>query len=133
VGAERLIAIATDRDIVTAREEGRELASTLNFSPSDLTVIAVAISEVTRNILMYAGQGEVSLCLVDKGSRRGIAVVARDHGPGIENVALALEDGYSTSGGLGLGLPGARRLVDEFDIRSAPGNGTTVTLRKWER
>jgi serine/threonine-protein kinase RsbT len=131
--AEQRIAISSDRDIVTARQEGRRLASTLNFSSSDLTVIAVAISEVARNILSYAGTGEVGLEIIEKSSRRGIKIVATDRGPGIEDIGLALEDGYSTSGSLGLGLPGVRRLMDEFEIRSEVGRGTTVTLRKWAR
>jgi serine/threonine-protein kinase RsbT len=133
VEPEQRVAIASDRDIVTARQEGRRLASTLNFSSSDLTVIAVAISEIARNILSYAGTGEVCFRLVDKNSQRGILIVAQDTGPGIEDVGLALEDGYSTSGSLGLGLPGVRRLMDEFEIRSEVGKGTTVILRKWAR
>ena len=130
---EQRVVIAADRDIVTARQEGRQLASTLDFSSSDLTVIAVAISEVARNILSYARTGEITLQLVEQSSRRGIMVVAEDAGPGIEDIGLALEDGFSTSGSLGLGLPGARRLMDEFEIRSEVGKGTTVTLRKWAR
>lgn len=127
------IPILTDSDIVLARQEGRRLASTLDFSPSDLTVIAAAISEVARNILEYAQTGEVQITLADKNGRRGLAVIARDTGPGIPDIGLALQDGYSTSGSLGLGLPGARRLMDEFEIQSVPGQGTTVLMRKWER
>ena len=130
---EQRVVIASDRDIVTARQEGRRLASTLDFSSSDLTVIAVAISEVARNILSYARTGEITLQVVEKNGRRGILVVAEDAGPGIEDIGLALEDGFSTSGSLGLGLPGARRLMDEFEIRSKVGKGTTVILRKWAR
>ena len=130
---EQRVVIAADRDIVTARQEGRQLASTLDFSSSDLTVIAVAISEVARNILSYARTGEITLQVVEKNGRRGILVVAEDAGPGIEDIGLALEDGFSTSGSLGLGLPGARRLMDEFEIRSEVGKGTTVVLRKWAR
>lgn len=130
---EQRVVIAADRDIVTARQEGRQLASTLDFSSSDLTVIAVAISEVARNILSYARTGEITLQVVEKNGRRGILVVAEDAGPGIEDIGLALEDGFSTSGSLGLGLPGARRLMDEFEIRSEVGKGTTVILRKWAR
>jgi serine/threonine-protein kinase RsbT len=133
VDREERVVIASDRDIVTARQEGRRLASTLDFSSSDLTVIAVAISEVARNILSYARTGEITLQLVEKNCRLGIMVVAEDAGPGIEDIGLALEDGFSTSGSLGLGLPGARRLVDEFEIRSDVGKGTTVILRKWAR
>jgi serine/threonine-protein kinase RsbT len=133
VDREQRIVVASDRDIVTARQEGRRLASTLGFSSSDLTVIAVAISEVARNILSYARTGEITVRLVEKSTRRGIMVVAEDQGPGIEDIGLALEDGFSTSGSLGLGLPGVRRLMDEFEIRSEVGRGTTVILRKWAR
>ncbi len=131
--AELRIPIETDADIVTARQEGRRLASLLDFSPSDLTVIAAAISEVARNIVEYATRGEVQVRLVERNGRRGVMVVAKDIGPGISDVALALQDGYSTSGSLGLGLPGARRLMDEFEIQTELGKGTQVTMRKWAR
>jgi serine/threonine-protein kinase RsbT len=133
VGAEQRIAIRADVDIVTARQECRRLASTLGFSSGDLTVIAAAVSEVARNILAYAAQGEVDINLIEHNGRRGVIVVARDGGPGIPDVALALQDGFSTSGSLGLGLPGARRLMDEFEISSEVGKGTVVTMRKWAR
>ncbi len=131
--AELRIPIETDADIVTARQEGRRLASLLDFSPSDLTVIAAAISEVARNIVEYATRGEVQVRLVERNGRRGVMVVAKDIGPGISDVALALQDGFSTSGSLGLGLPGARRLMDEFEIQTELGKGTQVTMRKWAR
>jgi serine/threonine-protein kinase RsbT len=131
--AELRIPIAADTDIIKARQEGRRLASGLNFSPSDLTVIAAAISEVARNIVAYAGRGEIALSLLEKNGRRGVAVTARDEGPGIADVSLAMQDGFSTSGSLGLGLPGARRLMDEFEIESRLGRGTVVTMRKWAR
>jgi serine/threonine-protein kinase RsbT len=127
------VRIATDDDIVTARQEGRRLSSELGFTSTDLTLIATAISEVARNIRLYAGRGDVRLRLVREGSREGISVVARDKGPGIEDVELAMRDGYSSRGSSGLGLPGARRLMDEFEIRSKPGNGVTVTMKKWTR
>lgn len=127
------VPVATDSDIVTARQQGRRLASQLEFSPSDLTVIAAAISELARNIVTYAGRGEIAVRVVEGRGRRGIAVVARDEGPGIPDVTLALQDGFSTSGSLGLGLPGARRLMDEFEIDSAVGRGTTIIMRKWTR
>ena len=127
------VPISTDSDIVLARQEGRRLASKLEFSPSDLTVIAAAISEVARNILEYARIGDVQITLSEKNGRRGLVVVARDSGPGIRDIGMAMQDGYSTSGSLGLGLPGARRLMDEFEVRSEVGKGTTVTMRKWER
>jgi serine/threonine-protein kinase RsbT len=127
------VRIATDDDIVTARQEGRRLSSELGFTSTDLTLIATAISEVARNIRLYAGRGDVRLRLVREGNREGISVVARDKGPGIADVELAMRDGYSSRGSSGLGLPGARRLMDEFEIRSKPGNGVTVTMKKWTR
>ena len=130
---ELLIPIAADTDVVTARQRGRDLAAQAGFSSGDQTVIAAAISEIARNILNYAKRGEISLSVVTNGDRRGVVVVARDQGPGIRDVARALEDGYSTSGGLGLGLPGARRLMDDFDVTSTTGQGTTVTMKKWRR
>ena len=133
VGAELRVPINSDTDIVTARQEGRRVASGLNFSPSDLTVIAAAISEVARNIVSYARSGDINIQLVEKNGRRGVAVVARDDGPGIADIGLALQDGYSTSGSLGLGLPGVRRLMDEFEIHSEIGKGTVISMRKWAR
>jgi len=128
------ISIESDADVVTARQRARALAVGLDMPSTDQTLLATAISEVARNITAYAKRGEVLLELVRDGSgRRGIRVVARDEGPGIEDVERALTDGYTTGGGLGLGLPGARRLVDEFEIETAPGVGTTVTLVKWTR
>ena len=127
------VRITTDDDIVTARQEGRRLSSELGFSSTDLTLIATAISEVARNIRLYAEQGDVQLKLVRERGREGILVVARDKGPGIPDVERAMRDGYSSGGGSGLGLPGARRLMDEFEIRSKPGRGVTVTMKKWTR
>ena len=101
-----LIPITADVDVVTARQRGRDLAAEAGFSSGDQTVIAAAISEIARNILMYAKRGEIALSLVANGDRQGVVVVARDQGPGIRDVPRALQDGYSTSGGLGLGLPG---------------------------
>ena len=132
-GEER-IAIESDNDVVTARQRARELAARLELTSTDQTLLATAISEVARNITTDAKRGEVLLSIVrDNGGREGIRVVARDSGPGIEDVDLAMQDGYTSGGGLGLGLPGARRLVDEFDIETAPSQGTTVTLVKWSR
>jgi RNA polymerase sigma factor (sigma-70 family) len=124
------IPIHTDADVVAARQAARELASRLGFSRTDLTLIATAVSEVTRNIVRFAGSGEVVVELLDR-PRPGVRVVARDAGPGIPDVEQALRDGYSTNNGLGLGLPGARRLMDEFAIASTVGRGTTVTMTKW--
>lgn len=133
LGANELrVPIASEVDIVIVRQQGRQLAARLGFSSGDLALIATAISELARNIVVYAQQGEIVLQLLD-GDRRGIVVTARDRGPGIPDLDLALQDGYSTGGGLGLGLPGARRLMDEFEIVSEIGKGTTVTLKKWMR
>ena len=125
------VPIRSTADVVTARQRGRSLASLAGFSASDLTIIATAISEVTRNIVEYSGEGEVAIALVTHGHRTGLRIVASDEGPGIADVSLVMRDGYSTANGLGIGLPGARRLMDEFDIESALGHGTTVTMRKW--
>ena len=105
----------------------------LGFSSTDLTLLATAISEVARNITTYAGEGEVALRVLSDTGRQGIEVVASDEGPGIEDIELAMQDGFTTGSGLGLGLPGARRLVDEFDVRTRPGSGTRVRLVKWTR
>ena len=132
--AETRIAIESDADVVIARQRARELAGELDLSSTDQTLLATAISEVARNITTYATRGEVRLSIVRDGDgRQGIEVVASDEGPGIEDIDRALQDGYTTGGGLGLGLPGARRLVDEFDIKSGPSGGTTVTLVMWGR
>lgn len=127
------VAIGSDVDIVYARKKGRELASQLGFSSMEMALIATAISELARNIVRYARQGEVNFKLIERGNQRGVRIVARDKGPGIRDIALAMQDGYSTSNGLGLGLPGARRLMDEFEIVSKIGEGTTVTIKKWLR
>jgi serine/threonine-protein kinase RsbT len=126
-----VVRITTDEDIVTARQQGRRLSADLGFSSTDLTLIATAISEVARNIRLYAGEGQVALRLVNEGARQGIVVVAKDTGPGIGDIELAMQDGYSSGGSSGLGLPGARRLMDEFEIRSKVGQGVTVTMKKW--
>jgi len=125
------VVIRRDGDIVEARQKGRELAQQIGFAGSDLTLIATAISEIARNIVVYANQGEISLSIAEKNGRRGILVVAQDAGPGIPDIERARRDGYSTGNSLGLGLPGARRLMDDFEIRSTVGQGTTVTMRKW--
>jgi serine/threonine-protein kinase RsbT len=125
------IPVSTDADVVVARQAGRHLAADLGFTPTDGTVVATAISEVTRNIVKFAGTGEVRIGRLVEPARCGLLVVARDAGPGIGDVDLALCDGHSTYGGLGLGLPGCRRLMDEFVLESQDGEGTTVTMRKW--
>jgi len=130
---ETRVPIDSDHDIVTARQRGRALAEQIGFSNSNLTMVATAISELARNILLYAKKGELTLGIIEEDGRQGVAVVARDQGPGIRDVDRAMEVGYSTSGSLGLGLPGVRRLMDEFEIVSRIGKGTTVTARKWKR
>ena len=131
--AEILVAIENEADIVTARQKGRELAAACGFGGTDQTLIATAISEVARNIIVYATRGEIQLGACAHDGRQGIVIVARDQGPGIGNTQLAMRDGYSTTNSLGLGLPGARRLTDEFDLQSEPGKGTTITMKKWLR
>ena len=133
VPGETSIPVRSDVDVVLARQKGRELAAALGFGPTDLTLIATAISELTRNIVLYAKCGRIVLRGIEQDGKLGIVVVARDDGPGIPNVAAALQSGFSTSGGLGLGLPGVKRLTDEFDIVSEVGRGTTVTVKKWRR
>jgi len=129
-----VIPIESDADVVTARQRAREMAGALELTTTDQTLLATAISEVARNITTYAKRGEVLLSVVrDEGGRKGIQVIARDEGPGIADVELALRDGYTSGSGLGIGLPGARRLVDDFNIETAPGEGTKVTLVMWAR
>jgi len=129
---ERVVQIEVDADIVEARQQGRALAIDIGFSRSEQVLIATAISEAARNILQYAQRGEIVLEPLMDGDKEGILIIARDQGPGIKDIQLALEDGYSSSGGLGLGLPGIKRLVNEMDVRSVPGQGTILTLKKWK-
>lgn len=133
VATEARVAVESDRDIVSARQQGRLMAVQLGFSPGSATLIATAISELARNILLYAQRGQVTMRMLDSDGSRGIAVEARDEGPGIPQPQRALEDGFSTSGRLGLGLPGVKRLMDDFRLETAPGRGTTVVVRKWVR
>ena len=125
------VPLNTEADIVTARQKGRAMALSLGFSPGDATLIATAISELARNIVAYAKRGEIELLPVERNGTSGLAVVARDEGDGIPDVRRALQDGYSSAGRLGLGLPGVKRLMDELEIVSEVGVGTTVTARKW--
>jgi serine/threonine-protein kinase RsbT len=131
VSQDILVSIRSDVDIVLARQQGRTMAADIGFAAVDTTLIATAISELARNILTYAQRGEVAMRTVETAHLKGILIVARDNGPGIRSVQDVLRDGYSTSGGLGLGLPGVRRLMDEFAIESEPRRGTTVTVKKW--
>ncbi|MBO0865765.1 MAG: anti-sigma regulatory factor [Mycobacterium sp.] len=123
--------VASPDDIVAARQAGHHLARELGFSLTDVTMIATAISEIARNITSYAGRGKIRVAVVDREGRKALMVRAEDDGPGIANVERALEDGYSTGRGLGMGLPGARRLMDRLIVESEPGRGTVVEMWKW--
>jgi serine/threonine-protein kinase RsbT len=127
------VSINSDQDIVTARQKGRALAIELGFSTGDATLVATSISELARNIVSYARRGEITLKMVRASNREGISIIASDSGPGIPDIRQAMRDGFSTSGSLGLGLPGVRRLMDEFEIASEPGRGTVVTVKKWKQ
>jgi len=131
VSGEIRVLIGSDTDIVIARQQGRAFAAEIGFIQVDLTLIATAISELTRNIVEYAKSGEVILRRAHNGTRQGIEIIAHDDGPGIPDIALAMQDGYSSRKSLGLGLPGTKRLMDEFEIRSGLSDGTTVTVKKW--
>jgi serine/threonine-protein kinase RsbT len=131
VSSPRQIAVTSEEGIVLARQAGREMSADLGFSETDQTLVATAISEVARNIILYAGRGVVELEVTSGVQGLGLRIVAVDEGPGIVDVDLAMRDGYSTGRSLGLGLPGARRLMDDFTISSQPGEGTTVTMVKW--
>ncbi|HEY1469901.1 MAG TPA: anti-sigma regulatory factor [Candidatus Acidoferrum sp.] len=114
-----------------ARQKGRAMAIELGFSSGDATLIATSISELARNIISYAGEGQILLKPVQGTMRTGLSVTAADEGPGILDIQQAMRDGFSTSGSLGIGLPGVRRLMDEFEITSQPNRGTIVTVKKW--
>ena len=123
--------IRQEKDIVAAAEAVRERAESAGFSTVKQYMLATAVSELATNIFFYAGHGSIRMKMLETGSRKGIEICANDNGPGIVDLKLALEDNYSTSGGLGVGLPGTRRLMDEFEIKSDPGRGTRVIIRKW--
>ena len=131
VAADFVVDVNNSDDIVTARQAGHELARQLGFSLTDVTMIATAISEIARNITSYAGRGEVRVGVQYRDGRQALVVRAEDDGPGIVDIERALEDGYSTGRGLGLGLPGARRLMDRLVVESSPGKGTIVEMWKW--
>jgi serine/threonine-protein kinase RsbT len=131
VNDEVKVEITADSDMVPARAEARALATRLGFTRTDATLIATAVSEIARNIVVHAGRGEIRLKAVYEDDRRGLVVVAEDEGPGIRDVESALEPGYASRRGLGLGLPGARSLMDEFEIKSNADRGTTVIMKKW--
>ena len=130
---EARVPIASDTDIVTARQRGRALATQLGFTSGDATIVATAISELARNIVLYAKRGEVVVTPMEARESYGLVITAHDEGEGIPDVRQAMQDGYSTSGRLGVGLPGVKRLMDEFEIVSEIGKGTTVTVKKWRR
>jgi len=130
-GEATCVEIDSDRAIVAARQRGRAMAVQIGFTSGAATLIATAISELARNILQYAGKGEIVLQPLERSDAEGITIIARDHGPGIADIRQAMQDGYSTSGRLGLGLPGVRRLVDEFEVVSGNGSGTQVRAVKW--
>jgi serine/threonine-protein kinase RsbT len=127
---EARVEIRIDSDVVVARQKGRELARRAGFTGSDVALIATAISEVARNIVTFAAPGEIAIAVVGNDGAGGISLIARDQGPGIPDVDGALRDGVSTGGGFGIGLPGARRLMDEFHIYSRVGEGTVITMTK---
>jgi len=131
MGNETRLEIRSSADIVGARQQGRTLALGIGFNGADVTLIAAAISEVARNIVDHAKSGELVFNEVVNGSRRGISIVAQDEGPGIQDLAQAMEYGYSTRKGLGVGLPGTKWLMDEFEISSTVGKGTKVSMKKW--
>jgi serine/threonine-protein kinase RsbT len=131
VSVSSCIGIRADVDIITARRRGRDLGVELGFPKTELALIATAISELARNILTYAGEGEIEVAVEESGGRRGLVIVARDEGPGIADISLALQDGYSTSRSLGIGLPGVGRLMDDFEVTSETGAGTVVRATKW--
>jgi serine/threonine-protein kinase RsbT len=131
-GRSRRVAVREEPDVAIARQAARAVAHEVGFARAAVERVALAVSEIARNALVHGGGGDVTVTAVDEGGRRGVAVVAHDAGPGIADVGCALEDGWSSAGGLGLGLPGARRLMDELTIGPGPeGVGTTVTMRKW--
>ncbi|MRH43621.1 ATP-binding protein [Aquibacillus halophilus] len=127
------VKIQKEWDIVGARQMGREYAKEIGFGTVDQARIATAISELARNIYLYAGKGKVCFETIDEINHKGLCVVALDDGPGIQDISQVMEDGFSTSGGLGAGLPGVRRLMDQFDIISQPGKGTEIRTVKWVR
>lgn len=125
------LSISNEVDLVKARQEVRVQAQALGFSLVDQTRITTAVSELIRNMIKYAGGGTMEIEAVRDGVRIGLRIMCVDKGPGIPDVEMAMKEGYSTSNGLGYGLPGTKRLVDEFDIRSEVGKGTRVTISKW--
>lgn len=118
---------------MTARQQGRALALALGFTSGNATLVATAISELARNIVFYAKRGEIVVAPMERHPRKGLMIIARDEGDGIPDIGLVLQEGYSTGGGLGVGLSAVKRVMDEFEIVSEIGKGTTVTVKKWNR
>lgn len=133
MGPEATVAIRQESDILAARKVARVIATRLRFSDIDLILIATAISEIARNMLTYATHGDMTFEEATEPSRRGLVVTATDRGPGISDIPRAMQDGFSSGNGLGLGLPGARRLMDDFSIESTVGTGTTIVMKKWTK
>lgn len=133
MGVQSCVKIINEWDIVAARQLGRNFAKELGFGTVDQARITTAISELARNIYLYAGQGSVSLEKLVVNGKSGLKIIAEDKGPGIQDIRRVMEDGYTTSGGLGAGLPGVKRLMDDFDIESIPGEGTKISAIKWLR
>ncbi|GAA2361199.1 anti-sigma regulatory factor [Catellatospora methionotrophica] len=132
-GEAQVQAIGSDEDVVRVRQLVRTVAVAAKLSLVDQTKVVTAASELARNTLVYGGGGQAAVSTVDNGQRRGVRVVFSDSGPGIADLDLALTDGYTSGGGLGLGLSGARRLCDEFELDTAVGAGTTIAVVKWAR
>ena len=130
---EIVLPVRSDVDVLKARRYGSDLAAPLRYSNRERAMIVIVISEIARNTVLYAKNGSMSLKVIKQGRRRGLLIVAEDQGPGIADLDLAMQDGYTTSQGLGIGLPGAKRLMDEFEIVSEVGKGTTITMTKWEQ
>lgn len=131
MACEIVVDINNPDDIVKARKAGHQLALDLGFSLTDVTMIATAISEIARNITSYAGRGAVQVAVAERDGRKALVVCAEDDGPGIADIDRAMEDGYTTGRGLGMGLPGARRLMDRLIVESSLGHGTVVEMWKW--
>jgi serine/threonine-protein kinase RsbT len=127
-----LLPLRTEEDIVASRQKVRVLTQQLKFSLVDQTKMITAASELSRNTVVHGGGGQMRWELVDDGVRRGLRLHFEDEGPGIADVKLALTDGWTSGGGMGLGLPGSKRLVNEFELQSTPGQGTRVSITRWK-
>lgn len=123
--------VKTEQDVVLSRQAVRKIAQQCGLRLVDQTKLVTAVSELARNAVIYGGGGEMDWMVVEEGARTGVRLVFRDSGPGIADLKLAMTDGWTSGSGLGLGLAGAKRLVDDFDIQSAPGKGTRITIVKW--